>query len=52
MDKSKILIFLSLLFWVQVCVIAVLGVKVLFFNKPVEAEEKTLTPAMVREEKL
>ena len=48
MDKSKILIFLSLLFWVQVCVITVLGVKVLFFNKPVEVGEKTTTPAEIR----
>ena len=49
MDKSKILIFLSLLFWVQVCVIAVLGVKVLFFNQRMEIEEEVVTPAGVRD---
>ena len=52
MDKSKILIFLSLLFWVQVCVIAVLGVKVLFFNNVGVFEEEVVTPAGVRGEKL
>ena len=50
MDKSKIIIFLSLLFWVQVCVIAVLGVKVLFFNDSKVVEEEIVTPAGVRRE--
>jgi len=52
MDKSKILIFLSLLFWVQVCVIAVLGVELLFFNNIEVVEEEVVTPAMVRGEEL
>ena len=50
MDKSKIVIFLSLLFWVQICVIAVLGVKLLFFNNLRVVEEEVLTPAEVRGE--
>ncbi|GAF83730.1 unnamed protein product [marine sediment metagenome] len=49
MDKDKIVIFLSLLFWVQVTVIAVLGVKLLFFNSSKVVEEEVVTPAMVRE---
>ncbi len=52
MDKNKVIIFLSLLFWVQVTIAAVLGIKFLFFNNIDVIEEKALTPAMMRGEGL
>jgi len=50
MDKNNITIFLSLFFWVQICVIAFLGVKLLFFNNTSVIEEEVVTPAMMRGE--
>jgi len=50
MDKKNITIFLSLLFWVQITVIVVLGVKLLFFNNINVVEEEVVTPAMMRGE--
>lgn len=48
--ENKTLIVLSLLFWLQLTIVAILGVKLLWNNLSIrqEIKQKVITPAMLK----
>jgi hypothetical protein len=46
--KKFLLIFLSILFWLQVSAVVILGIKWLLGRQPVQQPQEVKTPAMIR----
>jgi hypothetical protein len=46
--KTIVLIFFSLIFWLEASLVIYLGIRLLFFNRPAEINQKTITPAEIR----
>jgi len=47
--KNTIAIILSLLFWIQITIIVILGIKLILVNRQAqESHEKAVTPAMIK----
>ena len=47
--KETLLIILAIVFWIQVCVLIYLGIRLLLASRSTESQQEVKTPSMMRE---